>query len=42
MPPNGVFTPLALFTAPRDKAPDIGMEPTNDEIKLEAPNASIS
>lgn len=42
MPPNGVFTPLALFTAPRDKAPDMGMDPTKDEIRLQAPKASIS
>jgi len=41
-PPNVVFTPLALFTAPRDNAPDMGMDPTNDDIKLHAPSASIS
>lgn len=42
IPPNVVCTPLALLTAPLDKAPVTGMEPTNDDAILHKPMANIS
>lgn len=42
MPPNVVLTPLALLTAPRDRAPVTGIEDTNEEAMLQTPRASIS
>lgn len=42
MPPNVVLTPLALFTAPLDNAPVTGIDCTNDDAILQAPNANIS
>ena len=42
MPPKVVFTPLEWFTAPLDKAPLTGIDPTKDEAMLHRPNASIS
>lgn len=40
--PKHVRTPLALFTAEREKAPATGNEWTNDPITLQMPSASSS
>lgn len=42
MPPNVVLTPLALLTAPRERAPVTGIDFTNDETMLHIPKANIS
>lgn len=39
MPPKVVFTPDELFTAVLVNEPVIGIERTNDPIKLPIPNA---
>lgn len=41
-PPKVVLTPLALLTAPLERAPDTGMELTKELAMLQMPNASIS
>lgn len=42
MPAIGVLTPLALLTADRVNAPQIGMDLTQEPIKLQRPSVSIS
>lgn len=42
MPPNVVRTPLALLTAPLDKAPVTGIDVKKDDTMLQAPKANIS
>lgn len=42
IPPKVVCTPLALFTAPLDKAPVTGMELTKEDAMLHSPSANIS
>lgn len=41
-PPAVVATPDAWLTAPRDSAPDTGMESTREEARLHRPRAIIS
>lgn len=42
MPPKGVLTPEALFTALLEKDPATGIEWKNEPITLHSPRANIS
>ena len=42
IPPAGVFTPLAEFTAVLENDPVVGKDCTKDPAKLHNPSASIS
>ena len=42
IPPNGVLTPLALFTVDRPNDAVTGREPANDPTNWQIPRARIS